>query len=296
MRSLLRYFGQPIFLVLNVLGAVFLIASQFVPQYLHPWFVTIGSSILTIGITLPVALYYQIQSNSQANKILDTCNRAGIESIYISRKKDSIALRLAIDEAAGKSSNISLLGIAFHTFLNPSAESTDSVRNRLNSPSVNMRILLLRPDSDCAKKRAAIEQGNATLNEIEYSINNCLTAIAQERVEALIKGKTAEEKNKIMQDLRNYIQLAVRTYDSQPAVFLMMFDDYLFTEQYHIGRPKRLVPVGSCIGKYMPVIQYRRGSAGYEFLDSHFNKMWDEARDETDTIIREAKKRIGEYV
>jgi hypothetical protein len=94
---------------------------------------------------------------------------------------------------------------------------------------------------------------------------------------------------------REKLNMEVRTYESEPGVFLMVFDDSMFTEQYHRGRPAELVPVGSCIGKYMPVIQYRRGSPDFRSLECHFETVWNEATDRTDEIVRTALNRDNDY-
>ena len=78
-------------------------------------------------------------------------------------------------------------------------------------------------------------------------------------------------------------------------MIMMVFDDTMFSEQYHRERPDELVPVGSCIGKYMPVVQYRRGSTGFRFLESHFETLWNEATDRTDTIVQTALNRDNNY-
>jgi hypothetical protein len=255
---------------------------------------TIGSALLTIGITLPVALYFQMQSNSEAFKILNTCNSVGINSIFISRKRDSKAIRDAIDESARESMTVTLLGIAFGSFFHPSSEYTEDVRDRLYSPPVHLRVLLLNPDSDAAKRRADAEEGNATIDDIRYSLNNSLVSAFQERLRRLlayqqsIKDDFSKEETNFSEILRSNIQVEVRIYNTEPVVFLMIFDNTMFAEQYHRGRPEEIVPVGSCIGKYMPLIQYRRGSPGFRFLESHFERVWGEASDVTNEILQKA--------
>lgn len=134
-RSLLTIMGRPIFLVLNGSGVVLLFVSQALPGLWSMGSATVGSAFLTIGITLPIALYFQVQSNTEAFKILNTCTRAGIDSIFISRKHDSKDLREAIADAISSSTSVSLLGIAFRTFSDPSGEARDQIAEKINSPS-----------------------------------------------------------------------------------------------------------------------------------------------------------------
>jgi len=298
-RGMLTIMGRPVFLVLNGMGVGLLFLSQVLPGLWSMASATIGSAFVTIGMTLPVALYFQVQSNAEAFKILNTCSRVGIESIFVSRKHDAGDLRDAIAAAVSKSNSVSLLGIAFRTFSDPSGESRESVGEKINSPSTRLRVLILDPDSEAATRRAKVELGNATIDDIRYTLQNNLVAIAVERIRQLRRQQESSGQGaaNITGDpaLRERLNMEVRTYDIEPVVFLMLFDDTMFSEQYHRGRPDELVPVGSCIGKYMPVAQYRRGSTGFRFLESHFETLWSEARDRTQEVLKEAVSRDTTY-
>ncbi|MCD4774239.1 MAG: hypothetical protein K8R41_12750 [Bacteroidales bacterium] len=292
---MLTIFGRPVFLLLNSAGVVLLLLSQVLPNLFSIGSATVGSAFLTIGITLPVALYFQMQSNAEAFKILNTCSTVGIESIFISRKRDANDLREAIAEAMPKSNTVSLLGIAFRTFSDPSAESREDIIRKINSPSTYLRVLLLDPESDAAIRRAKIEFGNATIDNIKYTLDNNLVAIATERLRQ-VQVQSKSEDN-VPQDSitennfviwREKLNMEVRTYKFEPVVFLMIFDNTMFSEQYHRGRPDEFVPIGSCIGKYMPVVQYRQGCTGYQFLEQHFETLWNEATDQTNSIMKKA--------
>lgn len=297
---------KPVFFIIIIIGLIMLTISDLLNDFWLVVFNTIGSSLLTIGITIPIALYFQNKSSAESFKILNTCNKVGIDTIFQSRKLDSIDLRNAIDIAAKNSKTMRLLGIAFKTFFDPSAESTEQTRQKINSPSVKINVLLLDPDSDATKRRSLSELGNAIKSDIEYTIDNSLVAVAQERLkeylqhEPLSKEKIVIEirnngkiSKKLLEEIKGAINLEVRIYNTEPSVFLMCFDGTLFTEQYHRGRPD-IVRLGSCIGKYMPVIQYRVKTIGYQFLESHFDTMWkqDETSDITDKLINSALSRF----
>jgi hypothetical protein len=189
-RSLLTIMGRPVFLVLNGSGVVLLFVSQALPGLWSVGSTTVGSAFLTIGVTLPIALYFQVQSNAEAFKILNTCTRTGIDSIFISRKQDSKELRDAIAEAVSSSTSLSLLGIAYRSFSDPSGEGRDRLTEKINSPSIRLRVLLLDPDSDAAVRRAKIEVGNATIDDIRYTLNNNLVSIAVERLIRVHRDRT----------------------------------------------------------------------------------------------------------
>ncbi len=297
--KLFTILGRPVFILLNAVGVGLLFLSQALPGIWAVGSATAGSAFLTIGITLPVGLHFQMQSNAEAFKILNTCSRAGIESIFVSRKHDAADLRAAIADAVSKSNALSLLGIAFRTFSDPSGESREGIAGSINAPSTRLRVLVLDPESEAATRRKNIEIGNATIDDIKYTLQNNLVAIAVERLKQLRRdqARTADKAQagaQAAQPLtywREALNMEVRTYATEPVVFAMICDNSMFSEQYHRGRPDELVTSGSCIGKYMPVIQYRRGSPGFRFLECHFETLWKEATDYTDTIVQEAISR-----
>ncbi|NKB59933.1 MAG: hypothetical protein GKS00_26785 [Alphaproteobacteria bacterium] len=65
----------------------------------------------------------------------------------------------------------------------------------------------------------------------------------------------------------------------------MIFDKSIFTEQYHIGRPHGLYTF-SCIGKFVPVIEYEVRAGASKFFEAHYEAMWDRAEDKTHEIIQ----------
>ena len=134
-RNLFRFTTRPVFLLIDFVGLFLLTISKWLPDIWQVAFATIGSTLLTIGITLPVALYYQARTSAEAFKILNTCSQVGIDSIFLSRKSDSNDLRNAIDEAASTSSAVSLIGIAFRSFLT-------RVLNRLMKHASDLMTLL----------------------------------------------------------------------------------------------------------------------------------------------------------
>lgn len=300
---------RPVFFVIILLGLIMLVVTGFFPDIWKIALNTVGSSLLTIGITIPVALYFQNKSSAESFKILNTCNKVGIDSIFSSRKLDSRDLRAAIDAAVRNTTSMRMLGIAFKSFFDPSSESTDVTRQKINSPSTGIRVLLLNPDSDAATRRTLSEKGNALKSDIGQSIDNSLVAVIQERIKRYLRHEpklkeriTGEirDNNKglsdeLTEEIKTAINLEVRIYDTEPSVFIMCFDNTLFTEQYHRGRPEEIVPLGSCIGKYMPVIQYRVRSIGYRFLECHFDAIWNqkETGDITSKLVNAAIERFG---
>jgi len=302
-KALVSKLVHPLFLFLDVMGIASCFAIGFVRPTWHPFFITLGSALLTTGITLPVAVFFQSIHNEQAFKILNSCTRAGIESVFVSRKQDSSDLYVAMRKALSDSTTISLLGVAFKTFFDPSGEAREALSWALNLPAKTLKVLLLDPKCQAARLREKAEHGNSTIDDIEKAISTGLLAVFLERMIRLRKEIGEVEFDRMVADfvrmvhldtagLRQRLNMQVRTYTSEPVAQIIMFDGSLFGEQYHRGRPNEIVPLMSCIGKYMPVIQFRRGSYSYRFLECHFVTIWSEAQDITDKLISDALRKL----
>ncbi|NKB59937.1 MAG: hypothetical protein GKS00_26805 [Alphaproteobacteria bacterium] len=236
MRKIGRGYGElfwlstrPIFLLSDLIGVALLLVSHFATSALGGALAAVGSAFLAIGLSLPIALYYQLRENSASLKILDACSRSGIKAIYESRQEDSADLRSAIDDAVKVSADIRLLGVAFHSLFNPSAEYTSQVRGKISDPRIPMRVLLLNPDSLAAKLREEVEEGHKTIDNIRDTINNGIPATIQERLDAArlqdpmlngrlevaLKDKT-DDAVKIIAENTNF---QVRIYDTDPMTF-----------------------------------------------------------------------------
>lgn len=293
------------YLLLDSGGLCIILLSVLVGMYFDKYDViihsigsTIGAAILTIGISLPVALYYQTQHNERAFEIIKACDESRIDSIFVSRLKDKKNLQDAIDLAARNTSKeIILLGIAFPSLFDHSESHTSYIENKVQDPSFNMRILLLNPDSDAANRREKIERGHQTIYQIKNTLDTNITATVIERFKNLL-SKNSELKNKIAQMCNNPLELnsikrilsehnkvKLKLYTFDPITFLMGFDGCIFTEQYHFGNPEGKVPAKSCIGKRIPVIQYNKDSDSYAFYKSHFEYLWENSEEWTDKII-----------
>jgi hypothetical protein len=289
------------FLFLDLIGICSILSTYVIVN--NEWntiILTIGSTILTLGFTLPVALYYQTKHSTESFKIIKSCEDAGIQSIFVSRKDDSRDLQDSIDEAAREtSSEFFLSGIAFRTLFDPDTPHTPHIRINFENPKIKMRVMLLNPDSKTAERRGQIEVGGATIDNIRHTIDYGFKHIIQKRIDNSINdsqlrdiintynGTDEAEKKRNIDGVIKDINFEVTLYDIDPIAFIMGFDGCLFTEQYHFGRPQDFVPTGGCIGKYVPVIQYRQKSKGYIFLKTHFEFMWNEGKDITRTIIEE---------
>ena len=301
--SLMHFMIRPLFLLLNILGILILVFHAVFLQ--HPWdsaILVLGSSFLTIGITLPVAIYFQAAQNKRHFAIIRACEDIGIRRIFRSRYDDVAALRAALDEAAGNmaSGEIFLLGIAFPSLFDTSNVHTGDLICRLRDPRTPLRVALLNPDSPAAKRRYQVEIQSNTITDIKSTLRRGLPAIAYWRLQtllhqsqtkrnwlSLISSQFPNRLTEASKQLSEDIGLYVRLYDLDPILFLMGFKTCMFVEQYHLGRAEQYVEPMGCIGKHVPVIQYEWYSKAYSFFAAHYDYIWNNAQpDRACDIIR----------
>jgi len=284
------------YLIIIVIGILFFGCSFFIKNAsLNTIILSIGSTILTLGISLPIAVFQQNKHSSAHFKILKTCDESGICSIFISRKKDSDELRKAIEiEAHHCDREIRLLGIAFPDLINPNTSHTQNIEDKLSNPKIDLKILLLNPESDAAKRRQKIETNNTTIKDIKYTIEKNIQAYIIRRInnlnvhfpneyESLIKHK---DNKSFINLLKDAIGLEVHLYDNDPIMQQLDFDNSMFVEQYHLGRPQQHVLPFGCIGKNVPVLQYKKNSIAYDFYKSHFEYLWSHSSNSTEELIQ----------
>lgn len=67
--------------------------------------------------------------------------------------------------------------------------------------------------------------------------------------------------------------------------FLIICRGVLFTEQYHLGKPRDL-RAAMCIGKHVPVIEYSEDAPAVSFLKAYFENVWGRSEDRTGVAVR----------
>jgi hypothetical protein len=298
----LDFMRKAVFVLLDGLGIVLLLLHAVLLQGpACSAALVLGSTFLTIGLTLPIATYYQLQLSTAHFKIIRSCEAASITSIFTSRQEDSPDLENAIDIAADKlSGEIFLLGVAFPTLFSPDgSHSRPSLRNKLRDHRTRLRIAVLDPDSDAAKRRNEIEFHSPTLDNIRSTLNVGVASILVSRLEALLEQDQgqrawfAEQAQRFpakidstAHELAPLLALSVAVYRLDPMLFLMGFPSSMFVEQYHFGRAAQWMTPFGCIGKHVPVLQYASGSCGYAFFRAHFDYVWHDAEDRTEAILQ----------
>lgn len=299
---------HPIFIILIVLGAAIIGINYFYIK--ENYILTLGITFFTLGGTIPISLYFQAKQSSEIFQIINACHNYGIENIFEGRKHRKPHLRMweSIDTAFKNTKNLYLFGIAFPQLLNPGISGDSAAKKGLKDSRINLNIILLNPDSAAANRRAEIEdpdnicEEGDTICNIRRTIDNHTKIIMRARLENrygeqwkksiadlrdAIEKKDCEEEfyNRLLDD----IQMRVKITDFEPINFLVVTDKNLFSEQYSFGRPSDMENSATCVGGYLPAIQYKKSSDGYKFLKSHFEYVWNHIECTQDISISHMK-------
>ncbi len=281
------------FLLVDLCGITACVTGLNAPEHWKLFLFAIGPLITSIGVSSQIATLKEA-SGRRTEELTKHLDQAGIVDIFPSRRQSSSALAEVQLAECSKSQCIDLLGVAFRREFDPSDETTEAFRQLLYEPTKFLRVSLLDPECHAAREREEIEYGNATIDDIAHTLSNGLIVCAAARLRRL-EDRTAcldLADGQTRQAILKSLNFQVHIYDSVPVAQVIRFDSSLFCEQYHIGRPE-IVPVGGCIGKYMPVTQYRKDSMGYRFMESHFENLWQRSTDITPVLIGHALEMLS---
>jgi hypothetical protein len=124
-----------------------------------------------------------------------------------------------------------------------------------HSQKFDVRVLLLKPDSEEASRRAEIEKsmGRKTIVDIEST------------VEWLMEQQVSNKR------------FRVHLYNLPPMLSLVMTERFVYVEPYHFGKPDG---VEGCIGGHVPMMKIKNlpelegvGNP-YDFFKAHFEYLW----------------------
>jgi len=93
-----------------------------------------------------------------------------------------------------------------------------------------------------------------------------------EQLERMIKYKNANgEKNFLLE---------VRTYTTSPVLLYAQLNNKVFVEQYHCGitDEEKSSSLRKCIGKKVPMLEFRQYSLSAQLYAAHFQYIWDESK------------------
>lgn len=193
----------------------------------------------------------EIKKEIRFVKTLENIFNCGIINIFVNRHTSEAkeVLKKVLREAKGE---ILLAGVAFPNFFALDAEYYRDVLNiKLTDPLISFKILLLNPEGVNARERAELEKEIFTTIDIENSIIF---------LEKMKKSGTTKAK------------IDVHVYDFPPIAYLIITDEFMFIEQYHLA-PSPRMDLG-CIGGQVPFLQMNSNSKFYRVMKEHFMYVW----------------------
>ena len=204
---------------------------------------------LLIGVISTLIGIYHKDIIAAINNILHSrrleIRKSGIIGIYKNRRtiKAMKSIKREIERANGE---ILLIGVAFPNFFRPETDFMKIIDNKLNNPTISLRILLLDPEKEYAKERAGMEKGDFTINDIKNTIE-------------------------FLKQVNTRAKLTVHVYNIPPIVYGIITDKCAFIEQYLYTHPEVDM---ACMGAQVPLIQCKSESNFYRVLRQHFEYMW----------------------
>lgn len=267
------YFSRP-FMIIFGLGILLLLPSLLfentLSQFWRTFFHVVGIAFIAVALTAPVSEFFQFKTLSQHMGIVRGARDSGIIHIFQSRLEDRDSFQKAIEFEFTQTNKILLAGIAFpRIFHDPPLPAP--IDEKMFSPNVPIKILLLDPDGEAAsaRERVRIEIGRAVIADIKRSIES-FQLILRERARLL--GLDIDSKS-VDNEIIKKIQMEVHLYDFSPIAFMIMTERSLFLEQYHFGRLPSARP-GECIGGRTPIIQFGAHALTYKIMEQHFDYVW----------------------
>jgi hypothetical protein len=219
---------------------------------------------LTLGVVAGMAIAGALERyvvlrdiETQTRKLSETVNLdllrsakdCGVVDVYPRADKERMAaIVAAIKSCKGP---LDICGIAL-----PKMITDDSFREAVlrHSERADVRVLLLKPDSPEAQRRAEIEAilGRTTIAHI--------VATADWIMKQQIENK----------------RFRLHFYDLPPMMALVITDQFVFVEPYHFGRPEG---VEGCIGGHVPMMKIRTlpelgPKDPYGFFQAHYEYLW----------------------
>jgi hypothetical protein len=182
-------------------------------------------------------------------KLITSLNEAGI--VDIEPRDDKNWLPELAQEVKNSVGPIEICTIGM-----PSIVDDNNTRNAIldRANDFDIRVLLLDPDSDEARRREKIEHplGRKTIGDIESTIDWLLQKMAQNA------------------------RFRVHLYQIPPMLSLFITSDHVYMEPYHFGRPDG---VEGCIGGHVPNLKIKNdANNSTAYFRAHFEYLWKDSR------------------
>ena len=239
--KILRFFrDQIVYLLVDIV--IFLLAFVFIFRGYNPnntaqknaVYLSIGTSLIAAGIVALLELWKDLSRNKMLERINNIILEAGVD--YIFRKRD-------IDKydhlMQNLNNNLDITGYSLNGFYESYA---DLLMERINKvPWISVRMLVVNPDSEFSKHRAALEGKKPA--SVKDSINR-------------MKQKFGKCKN-----------IKLKQIDSPLTTMIFRIDDAMFVGPHFYKKPS----------KSTLTIELDKNGWLYEEYEKEFEKLWGDA-------------------
>jgi len=229
----------------------------------------IGAALLVAGFTTALHDYILYQRVTYKYfRLLEGAGKADILNIFPDREAAIKEIKTLIPSVRR---GIDILGIS-HTDFIYDGEFRRNINSFIRS-NIKIRALFLDKESKASSERTRREEAKDNIKDTQlYSdLVNC------ERFYDDLKKRLDDLKKN--PDQRTILQLEYNHYKTQPSLFIVIIDDVMFYEPYHLGIEKEEEgPFARCLGKRVPVIQVDTRARVFQIMKSHFEYIWQQSK------------------
>jgi hypothetical protein len=164
-------------------------------------------------------------------------------------------LRRILAMLARARKRVFIQGITLDSFFDQGSPLFDALAELAESSTVEIKCLILDPESDQARYRAYREH---LIADDDVSFANFVTNDDLYRKSQLYRDTqdTLENIRLVLAPRGNH-RFQIRLYDPAPVCFMLLVDDRLLVEQYHYGKvPEATGRFPVILGKQMPLVEY----------------------------------------
>ena len=198
-------------------------------------------------------------------KLLENSVSFGVESILGPRSSDSETKEIIANELKNSTGEIRLMGIGLREFFADKGHARILRSMSDKDKNVSVKAILVDPVGKFARARAVLEDCIQFQNEEQFR-SGPLYSDSWRSLNVIVNlRKSVEQRKKFMFD--------AKFVDYWPSVYMVMTENYCFTESYHFGKPNNESESYSIDG-LVPIIQVSNSSDYYSVLKHHFDYIW----------------------
>lgn len=218
----------------------------------------------------------------------DGVYKNGVTNIYTNPMEARDRIAHLLDSAE---STVVIQGVSLKSYFEPGT-LRESLSKLLYEGKVEIRILLLDPESEQAKYRSYRE---SLFEQPEQNYEDYISLGEHEKSDLYHDtNQTIKRIGVMVSDIRRHRKeedwapnLTVAFYDTAPSCFVLKIDDRLFSEQYHYGKVARKTK--AILGKDMPLFEYsNEPSRLYEKTSNPLRMPFALLDDHLDFVIKQA--------